>query len=151
MKILHATDFSPCADQALEQAVRLARALGGEIVLAHVVPEKLLGDAEGLLIGEQELTSVNEARRRWAEEVLETRTASLRDEGLAARWRLSIGTTHEEIVKLAAAEEVDLIVMGTHGRGGFGRVFLGNVADRVIRTASCPVLTVRERSATESA
>lgn len=54
---------------------------------------------------------------------------------------------HEEIVKTAAGERADLIVLGTHGRGGVERFFLGSVADRVIRTAPCPVVTVRSAKA----
>jgi len=51
----------------------------------------------------------------------------------------------QEIVRVARAKRVDLIVMGTHGRGGLAKVFLGSVAERVVRTATCPVLTVRGR------
>ena len=54
-------------------------------------------------------------------------------------WRLA------EIVRLASEEHAELVIMGTHGRGGVSRVLLGSVADRVIRTAPCPVLTVRKR------
>jgi nucleotide-binding universal stress UspA family protein len=53
------------------------------------------------------------------------------------------GVPHEEIVALAEAERADLVVIGTHGRGGLGRAVLGSVADRVVRLAPCPVLSVR--------
>jgi nucleotide-binding universal stress UspA family protein len=142
MKILHPTDFSTSADEALAFAVRLVRGLGGEIILVHVVPEHLVD--EPLMVGTQDLTKVSEARRRWSEEALEKRAASLRGDGLRVRWRLAVGVDHEAIVKLAAEETADLIVMGTHGRGGLRKMFLGNVTDRVVRTATSPVLTVRE-------
>ena len=63
----------------------------------------------------------------------------------SARGRaLRTGVPHEEIVALAQDERADLIVIGTHGRGGINRALLGSVADRVVRLAPCPVLTVRE-------
>jgi universal stress protein A len=145
MKILHPTDFSPSADEALAFAVRLVRGLGGEIVCVHVVPEHLVD--EPLMVGTQDLTTVSAARRQWAEEALEKRATSLQGEGLRARSRLAVGVDHEEIVKLASEEAADLIVMGTHGRGGLKKIFLGNVTDRVVRTATCPVLTVRTSAA----
>jgi nucleotide-binding universal stress UspA family protein len=69
-----------------------------------------------------------------------------RGEGLDARAVLRTGVVHEEIVTLAKGEQADLVVIGTHGRGGISRVLLGSVADRVVRLAHCPVLTVREPS-----
>lgn len=146
MKVLHPTDFSPCADEALAFAIRLVRALGGEIVLVHVVSEQLVD--EPLMVGTQDLTTVSEARRRWAEEALDKRVASLRSEGVPSRWRLAVGVDHEEIVKLAEEEAAELIVMGTHGRGGLKKLFLGNVTDRVVRSATSPVLTVRASAKT---
>lgn len=143
MKILHATDFSECAEQARAEAIRLARAFGGELILLHVSIETPLY-AEGLM-GMTEVQKVYDAQRKWAEETLEARAAETRDGGVTARWRLSIGVPFEEIVRAAEEEGADLIVMGTHGRRGLGRLLLGSVANRVIRMARCPVLTVRER------
>ena len=69
------------------------------------------------------------------------RTASARDQSKLAG---QVGVPFEEIVKIAGEERVDVIALGTHGRGRMSRVLMGSVADRVIRLASCPVLTVRE-------
>jgi nucleotide-binding universal stress UspA family protein len=142
MKILHPTDFSACADQAQQQAVRLAHAMGGEIVLLHVAVETPLY-GEGLM-SMKEVREVYAAARKWATATLEERAAAIREHGLATRFVLKAGVPHEEIVKTAAEEGADLIVLGTHGRGGVERFFIGSVADRVIRTAPCPVVTVRE-------
>ncbi len=142
MKILHPTDFSDCAAEAQEEASRLARVLGAELVLLHVSVEAPLY-AEGL-IGVKDVRKVYEAQRKWAEETLEARAAALRDTGVTSRALVRVGVPAEEIAKVAGEEGVDMIVMGTHGRGGLSRFFLGSVADRVIRTARCPVLTVRE-------
>jgi universal stress protein A len=143
MKILHPTDFSECAQQAQEEAGRLARALGGEVVLLHVSVEAPLY-AEGL-IRVKDVEKVYEDQRKWAEETLEARATALRESGVASRWLLRVGIPFEEIVKAAREEGADLIVIGTHGRGGLARFFLGSVADRVVRMGPCPVLTVRER------
>jgi nucleotide-binding universal stress UspA family protein len=70
--------------------------------------------------------------------------AKARAEGLSARVALRTGVAHQEIVALATDERADAIVIGTHGRGGIDRALLGSVADRVVRLAPCPVLTVRE-------
>lgn len=142
MKILHPTDFSECADRAQQQAVRLAHAMGGEIVLLHVAVETPLY-GEGLM-STKEVREVYAAARKWATATLEERAAAIREHGLATRVVLKAGVPHEEIVKTAAEEQADLIVLGTHGRGGVERFFIGSVADRVIRTAPCPVVTVRE-------
>jgi nucleotide-binding universal stress UspA family protein len=141
VKLLHPTDFSECADQALSEAVRLARCLGAELVLLHVPVEAALY-GEGLM-GSREVRQVYEAERKWATDTLEARAAELRESGLAARGRVVPGIPFEEIVRAAGEETADVIVIGTHGRGRLSRFLLGSVADRVIRLAPCPVLTVR--------
>jgi universal stress protein A len=142
MKILVPTDFSDCAAGAQATAVDLARRLGGEIVLLHVLVEAPLF-GEGLLSGPR-VQSVYDAQRKWAEAALDARTADLQGHGIKASWRAPAGVPFEEIVNIAAEERADMIVIGTHGRTGLNRVLLGSVAERVIRLAPCPVLTVRQ-------
>ena len=142
MKILHPTDFSECATHAEQFAVRLARDLKGELVLFQALVEAPLY-GEGLL-NVREAQKVYDAQRTWAEESLAARAAELGKAGVTARFRVSVGVPFEEIVKAAKDEQADMIVMGTHGRGGLNRLLLGSVAERVIRTAPCPVLTVRQ-------
>jgi nucleotide-binding universal stress UspA family protein len=141
MKLLHPTDFSECAEHARDQALGLARALGAELILLHVSVEAPLY-GEGLL-GMAETERVYEAQRKWAETELAARAAALGQTGVAVRWLRRTGVPHEEIVEAAGDEQADMIVIGTHGRGGLNRVLLGSVADRVVRLAPCPVLTVR--------
>ncbi len=143
MKILHPTDFSECAEQARAEAIRLAQALGGEVVLFHVAVEAPLY-AEGML-GMTEVQKIYDAQRKWAEETLEARAAEMRAAGVPARWKLSVGVPFAAIVRAAAEEGADMIVMGTHGRRGLEGLLLGSVANRVVRLAGCPVLTVREK------
>jgi nucleotide-binding universal stress UspA family protein len=141
MKILHPTDFSECAAQAQAMAVDLAGKLGAEIVLLQVLVETpLYGES---ILSMPKVQSVYDAQRKWAEETLEARADDLRRRGLKVSWRAQVGVPFEEIVKVAEEERADMIVMGTHGRTGLGRAFLGSVAERVVRLAPCPVLTVR--------
>jgi nucleotide-binding universal stress UspA family protein len=141
-KILCATDFSSCAEHAVDHAVRLARALGAELVLLHVAVEAPLF-REGLA-GSDEVRRVFAAQREWARATLEQRAAACRSAGVPTLALVVSGVPAQAILAAADTEAADLIVLGTHGRGGFARWLLGSVADRVVRSARCPVLTVRE-------
>jgi len=142
-RILVPTDFSSCAEEAWVAAQRLAKAFGSELVLAHVLAEAAAFSgapfARGL--GEDMFAEA----RRWAEREIEAWAQRARDAGLGARVQLRAGNAAREIVNLATDERADLIVIGTHGRGGLDRALLGSVADRVIRQAPCHVLSVRGR------
>jgi nucleotide-binding universal stress UspA family protein len=140
-RILVPTDFSEQSERAWTTARRLARALGAEVLLAHVVVEAPLFGESPWSMGR--VTEVYESGRAWGEKTLEEWAAAARAEGVTVRTVLRSGVPHREIVALAAEEQADLIVIGTHGRGGVDRALLGSVADRVIRLASCPVLSVR--------
>jgi nucleotide-binding universal stress UspA family protein len=141
-RIVVPTDFSDCSQEAWELAKRVAAAPGSELVLAHVLTEVPLY-GEGILNIETS-RKVREGARKWAESALEDWVSKARAEGLSARAVVRTGVPHQEIVALAQDERADLIVIGTHGRGGINRVLLGSVTDRVVRLAPCPVLTVRE-------
>lgn len=142
MKILHPTDFSECATQAEAVAVDLARKLDAELVLVQVLVEAPLY-SEGF-ISRRQVQTVYDAQRKWSEEALEARAEQFRQSGIKASWRVRFGAPQEEIVRTAGEEGAGMIVMGTHGRSGLNRALLGSVAERVIRLAPCPVLTVRQ-------
>jgi nucleotide-binding universal stress UspA family protein len=143
MKILHPTDFSECAEQARAQAIRLARALGAEIILFHVAVETPLY-AEGMLaVGE--VQKIYDAQRKWATETLEARASETRAAGAPARWKLTAGVPADAIIQAVEEEGADMIVMGTHGRRGLERMLLGSVAGKVVQLAPCPVMTIREK------
>jgi len=140
-RIIVATDFSTEAEAAEAEAVRLARALGGGLLLLHVAIEApLYGETP---FGMKHLTKIYARQARWAEDNLAERARRLASQGVSVGWRRRVGVPHEEIVKAAAAEHAAYIVIGTHGRGGVGRFMLGSVADRVVRSAACPVVVVR--------
>jgi len=141
-RIIVPTDFSSCSEEAWRLAQRLAGMSGAELVLTHVLTEAPLF-REGPFIMPK-VREVFEAARSFADAALQEWVAKARAEGLSARAALRTGVAYQEIVTLAVDERADLIVIGTHGRGGIDRALLGSVADRVIRLAPCPVLTVRE-------
>lgn len=138
-----ATDFSSGSEQAWLVARQLAERLDAEIVLLHVLVQAPLFSEGPFTM--MHASKVFEAARAWVERMLGGWAATAAAAGLRARWIVRTRVPHEEIVAATASEGPDLIVLGTHGRGGLNRVLLGSVADRVIRLAPCPVLTVRER------
>jgi universal stress protein A len=143
MTIVCPTDFSEPAAQAQAAALRLARALGGEVVFVHVAVETPLY-GEG--IGKLDLPKIYDHQRAWAANALRDRVTAASQEGVPARFLVRVGVPHEQIVKAARDEAADYIVIGTHGRTGLNRLLLGSVAERVIRLAPCPVLAVREKA-----
>lgn len=130
-RVLLPTDFSLCSMWALRYAEELARRFGAEIVLVHV-DQSLVPDSE-----------LAQAREGAARKELEEVVTLLRARGMRAHSVLRSGAPAVEILATAEKEHADLIVMGTHGRGGVARVFMGSVTESVVRAASCPVLTVR--------
>jgi nucleotide-binding universal stress UspA family protein len=142
-KILVATDFSPCARAALDAAVELAAPLQASILLLHVyaVPTEVLPDGSILSL---DGLAVERIERALDDELCDERRRAQR-RGVAIAVEHADGQPAEVILRRAAEEHIDLIVAGTHGRRGLKRLVLGSVAERVLRTASCPVLVVRER------
>jgi nucleotide-binding universal stress UspA family protein len=140
-RILVPTDFSEPADAALTYAIDLAANLGATVSLVHVFDDPFAGG--GVYTGEyvpmpaeMRAEIVADLRRRLADAVSKRGHSELNPE-------LLIGPTARTIVDGARERNVDLIVMGTHGRGGLAHLLLGSVAERVVRSAACPVLIVR--------
>jgi Universal stress protein UspA and related nucleotide-binding proteins len=138
-RILVPTDFSAASERAWAVARQLAGPLGAELILFHVVIEAPLF-SEGPM---EHARSVFSKAREWANTTLGDWTAAATASGLRARSIVGTGAPHKEIIATAGLEHADLIVMGTQGRGGLDRALLGSVAERVLRLAPCPVLTVR--------
>ncbi len=147
-RILVPTDFSTGAENAAVVAGALAAAVGGRIDLVHVyqLPSVMLPDGSTFPPTPAELLEVNE--RADAALADAKRALSSRVEGVVrVDGRTIIGSAADEIVRLADSGEYDMVVMGTHGRTGLRRLILGSVAEKVLRHASIPVLTVREPDA----
>jgi nucleotide-binding universal stress UspA family protein len=139
-RILVATDFEESSGQALELAVDLAQKFGSALTLIHVyeVPDYVYFNGS-LPAVTQWIAPIRAAATTQLEETL-TRVRSLLP---GATSLLRQGRPADEIVKAIDEMHPDLVVVGTHGRRGVSHVFLGSVAERVVRTASTPVLTVR--------
>jgi nucleotide-binding universal stress UspA family protein len=141
-RILVPIDFSSGSDAALDLATSLARDSGGTLILAHVEVVPLSA------AGGEYLYAIPEPP---TEELLaKLNKVTPPDSRVPVERRLLAGDPAEAIIRLAETEKADLIVIGTHGRRGIRRVLMGSVAEVVVRTASCPVLTVKQSAAAGS-
>jgi nucleotide-binding universal stress UspA family protein len=139
-KILLATDFSEGAKHALEHAEQLAQRTRAELVVLHVREEFPFVGPDGIGYVPPTLEAQQSAA---ISELLEEQTRALRSRGVTCRALTTLGAPHLRIASVAAQEQVDMIVVGSHGRKALGRLLLGSVAERLVRTASVPVLVVR--------
>ncbi len=139
-KILVPMDFSECSDAALKYARALREAFGASLHLLHVVQDPYTQP----WAAEAFPAPLGEMLQQWQEQA-RTRLAGLLDEKDRASATIGtvVGSPFYEIVRYAVEQEIDLIVIGTHGRGPVAHMLLGSVAEKVVRKAPCPVLTVR--------
>jgi nucleotide-binding universal stress UspA family protein len=140
--ILVATDFGEASDAALSYGRDLARTYGATLHVLHVAENLVVryADDGALALLPQLQTDIDEAaRKRMAELVTDEDRTMLH----ATPVVLAAFGTAEAIIEYAKMYNGDVIGMGTHGRGGFAHLLMGSVAERVVRTAPCPVLTVR--------
>jgi nucleotide-binding universal stress UspA family protein len=147
--ILVPTDFSPAASFGLRKAAELARETGAKVTVCHVLdpsplaPYATRGDAATQLDVEQDVEkaiheALTEVVRTYFPDVAKAKTA------------LIIGSNASDaICHYAEKEDIDMIVLSTHGRTGLAHLLIGSVAERVVRHAACPVLSVRAPAGTE--
>jgi nucleotide-binding universal stress UspA family protein len=136
--ILVPHDFSDTAQQALSFAIELAGKLGSKLTVVHAYEVPSYGYPDGVALTAEVASSIRKA----AETALEGVASRARRPGLEVQSLLRQGPAWSEINASAREIHADLIVMGTHGRHGLARALLGSVAEKVVRTAPCPVLTV---------
>jgi nucleotide-binding universal stress UspA family protein len=150
--VVIATDFSECSDAALAYAREICRTFGAQLHPLHVVETLAAPDVAGMggyvaamPTLQHELEEA--ARKQLDERLTEEDRGPLQAEAVV---RTGDGPARA-IIEFAGETRADLIVLGTHGRRGLSHLVMGSVAERVVRTATCPVLTVREfpRLATE--
>ena len=137
MKLLLATDLSEASSSATDQAFDLAARLGAELLVVSVIDPGSL-----LLPGGRfraRVDQVREHREQQAQALVERGRVA----GVEVSFLVWTGDPGDQIVSAAEAERVDMVVVGSHGRGAVGRLFLGSVSEHVVRNASCPVLVVR--------
>lgn len=133
--ILYPTDFSDTAEQTYPFACSLARDLGASLVVLHVYPPPI---DRSEVVARRQPDGYEEDLWR----LLKLYEAPGVAEGVTHR--LEEGEAAEEILRVARETNCDLIVVGTHGRTGLGRLLMGSVAEKVLRNASCPVLTLKK-------
>lgn len=136
-------DFSESANQTLDYAITLAGKLGARLTLLHVIQPLPLGGVDmSVTLPFTYIQELEGEIQRSMESSLERVTAA----GLEGEIVIVHGAPFHEIIETAKTQQVDLIVMGTHGRTGFQYVLLGSVAEKVVRLAPCPVLVARQRT-----
>jgi nucleotide-binding universal stress UspA family protein len=139
--ILAPTDFSEFSKQAVESALELAHAFGAKLLLLHVV-ELPAYPIEGFVPASMGTTLLEDLERQASLDLARVLPEPPNATAEVLR-QVVVGTPYRKIVEVAEAEKVDLIVMTTHGRTGLSHLVMGSVAERVVRTAPCPVLTIR--------
>lgn len=142
-RMLVPTDFSPASDLAFTYAIDLARRHGSELHLLHVIDESAFATAypDGFYM---ELPGVRATMMEDAKAQLDQMADTCAKAELTATTEVAVGRPAKVIAAKAMERGTDLLVMGTHGRSGVAHLVIGSVAERVVRTAPCAVLTVRD-------
>lgn len=135
-RILLATDLSPASEAATTKAIEMARDLGAHLLIVSVIDPAVRGVPGGRV----ERMDQRRAAREVAAQAIVVRG---RQAGVSVNFLVWEGEPGPAIVEAATAEDADLIVVGSHGRGRVGRFLIGSVSDHVIRHATPPVLVVR--------
>jgi nucleotide-binding universal stress UspA family protein len=141
--ILAPTDFSEYSKTAVASALELAKKFGAKLTILHVV-EPPPYPIEGYVPPNLSTTFLEDLERQASQDLAQVVPEAEAANVEVARL-VTVGTPYRRIIDTAEAQQVDLIVMATAGRTGFSHLLLGSIAERVVRTASCPVLTIRPR------
>ena len=141
-RILHPTDFSRASGAAFAKAVDLAKTNKAELLVVHVLAPTVPMVGDGY-VSPQVYEDLASSARNYGKKNLDALVAKAKKAGVRAKSALLEGMPHEQIARMARRQRADLVVMGTQGRTGLAKLFLGSVAGRVIAIAPCPVMTVR--------
>lgn len=139
-KILCAVDFSDQSPHVADYARTLAKALGSEVLVLYVAPS--LSQYVGFKVPAAAIDD-------FVGEIVQGAESSMTEfvvknfDGIEADGRVITGYAAEEILDTATKEDVGMIIMGTHGRKGIDRILFGSVAEKVVKSAKCPVMTIR--------
>jgi len=146
-RLLVPIDFSAGSLHALDYAVDLARAFRAEIVVVSVVEPIYTSVPVGMFGLTPRLNLLIEEQERDAREQMKKVAAKLSQRRIRHRAYVDAGSADIRIIKEAARLKADMIVMGTHGRSGLPHLWMGSVAEKVVRSSTCPVLTIRQSKA----
>jgi nucleotide-binding universal stress UspA family protein len=141
--VLAPTDFSEYSKKAVACALELAKKFGAKLTVLHVI-ELPPYPVEGYVTPNLSQTFMDDLERQATTELAQV-IPEAEAAGVELARVVGVGTPYRTIIDTAEAEQVDLIVMATAGRTGFSHLIMGSIAERVVRTASCPVLTIRPR------
>ncbi len=145
-RILVPVDFSPCSDEAVRVALQVARAFHAEVTVLHVIDTSTIAafNRLGLLAVPSNATAQRRRLRHQARLKARQLLASAPAQGLTVNRIVLEGTPFVEIARYARQERIDLIVLGSYGgrSESMDKIFFGATAEKVVRTAGCPVLTV---------
>jgi nucleotide-binding universal stress UspA family protein len=147
MRILVGVDDSPCSERAVDFVRKMKWPAGSRLLVLSVahIPVPVTGDLYG---GEQASVGVSAELERTTHQALAERVqTTFREAGLATETRVTLGDPRVDLVEIARAERADLIVVGSHGRTGIGKLLLGSVASHVVTHAPCSVLVVKQTPA----
>ncbi len=141
-KILCPVDFSANSQHALHYALAFAQAHDAQLLLLHVIEPPAYFSPSFPATPELSAETLDVARES-CEKRLRDMAEGLQGIPGKVTWQLVVGTPFSEIISIAREEQCDLIVLGTHGRTGLAHMLMGSVAEKVVRKAPCPVLTVK--------
>lgn len=141
-RVLYATDFSDASRPAFAAAVSIAKSLAARLTILYVIPPVVAAVPE-LYLDAVTFDQLDKQARRWSAQQLEKLNARAQRVGVRVSSLLRDGDAADQIVRACRSTKADLIVVGTHGRRGLPKFFLGSVAERVVAMAPCPVVTVR--------
>lgn len=139
--ILFSTDFSENSNHAFDYAIDLASRLGARLYILHVIHELI--DTTGFYVPNISLDQLQKDLEKGAEEMMAKFCREKLGDFKEYECINVIGLPHLEILNMAKEKGMDMIIMGTHGRTGIDRVLFGSTAEKVVKKAPCPVLTVR--------
>ena len=139
-RIVVGTDFSETAERAVDAAVDLAEQVGAVVSLVHAYELPMYSFPDGVVV-----SSPDVAKRITSDALgrLEDAVERRKERGVSIQSVLRMGAAWDELNSVAAEQDAEVIVVGTHGRRGFSRVIMGSVAERMMRTAVCPLLVIR--------
>jgi nucleotide-binding universal stress UspA family protein len=140
-KILTAIDFSENSDYAFDYALTLAKKFNSQLVVLHVINEPV--DLRGFYVPHISFEQLEKEIEDGAEKMMAKFCSSKLGDFTEVTTNIVTGIPYEEIVRAAKDMDASLIVLGTHGRTGLDHLIFGSTAERVVRAAACPVLTVR--------
>ncbi|HAV32053.1 MAG: universal stress protein [Planctomyces sp.] len=141
-RILVPTDFSEFSRPALTYACAMAERFAARLYVLHVVPDPAMLVPEAAVFSVESMQSQSDKLVADAQKLLQEMPAGWQGSQPVIR-DVRVGAAFLEIIDYAKVQEIDLIVIGTHGRSGLSHILMGSVAERVVRAAPCPVLSVK--------